>query len=284
MTSPLRLDLWSTAALDEVDRFLDLTLGETWPAALREPLRYPVVGGGKRVRPLLTLAAAEALDRGPRAQALAAGAAVELVHTYSLVHDDLPAMDDDDVRRGRPTLHKAWDEATAVLVGDALLTEAFGVLAGAALPPDVVVALVARLAAAAGHRGMIGGQAADVGLGGPVRDLDTLMRLHAGKTGALIQAAVVMGGLSLGASADELARLERYGADVGLAFQLADDVLDADQDDGDDGPPSYVKLLGVEETSRRARELAERAVEAVDSLPRPAALIALARFTVDRDV
>jgi geranylgeranyl pyrophosphate synthase len=284
MTSPLRLDLWSTAALDEVDRFLDLTLGETWPAALREPLRYPVFGGGKRVRPLLTLAAAEALDRGPRAQALAAGAAVELVHTYSLVHDDLPAMDDDDVRRGRPTLHKAWDEATAVLVGDALLTEAFGVLAGAALPPDVVVALVARLAAAAGHRGMIGGQAADVGLGGPVRDLDTLMRLHAGKTGALIQAAVVMGGLSLGASADELARLERYGADVGLAFQLADDVLDADQDDGDDGPPSYVKLLGVEETSRRARELAERAVEAVDSLPRPAALIALARFTVDRDV
>jgi geranylgeranyl pyrophosphate synthase len=284
MTSPLRLDLWSTAALDEVDRFLDLTLGETWPAALREPLRYPVFGGGKRVRPLLTLAAAEGLDRGPRAQALAAGAAVELVHTYSLVHDDLPAMDDDDVRRGRPTLHKAWDEATAVLVGDALLTEAFGVLAGAALPPDVVVALVARLAAAAGHRGMIGGQAADVGLGGPVRDLDTLMRLHAGKTGALIQAAVVMGGLSLGASADELARLERYGADVGLAFQLADDVLDADQDDGDDGPPSYVKLLGVEETSRRARELAERAVEAVDSLPRPAALIALARFTVDRDV
>jgi geranylgeranyl pyrophosphate synthase len=282
--SPFRLDPWSASALSEVDQFLDAALGETWPAPLREPLRYPVFGGGKRVRPLLTLAAAEALARGPRQAALAAGAAVELIHTYSLVHDDLPAMDDDDVRRGRPTLHKAWDEATAVLVGDALLTEAFAVLAAAPLAPGVIVALVARLAAAAGHRGMIGGQAADVGLGGPVRDLATLMRLHAGKTGALIQAAVVMGGLSLGASADELARLERYGADVGLAFQLADDVLDADQDDGDDGPPSYVKLLGVEETSRRARELAERAVEAVAALPHPDALIALARFTVDRDV
>jgi geranylgeranyl diphosphate synthase type II len=273
---------WSRDALADVDGFLDGVLDTTWPDAFLEPLRYPVFGGGKRVRPLLTLAAFEAVGGRDRARCLPAAAAVELVHTYSLAHDDLPSMDDDDMRRGRPTLHKVWTEGTAVLVGDALLTEAFAVLAAAPLSDATRVALVRALAHAAGHRGMVGGQAADIGLGGPVTDLDTLLRLHRGKTGALIHAAVRMGGLSAGADDDELARLDAYGWAVGLAFQLADDVLDAEQDEGADGPPSYVKLLGVDETTRRALALADDAIAAVQRLPGADALVAIARFTVDR--
>jgi geranylgeranyl diphosphate synthase type II len=273
---------WSREALADVDGFLDGVLSSTWPEGFLEPLRYPVFGGGKRVRPLLTIAAFEAVGGADRAACLPAASAVELVHTYSLAHDDLPAMDDDDMRRGRPTLHKVWTEGTAVLVGDALLTEAFSVLAAAPLSDATRVALVRTLAHAAGHRGMVGGQAADIGLGGPVTDLDTLLRLHRGKTGALIHAAVRMGGLSAGASDDELARLDAYGWAVGLAFQLADDVLDAEQDQGADGPPSYVKLLGVDETTRRARALADDAIAAVRVLPGSDALVAIARFTVER--
>jgi len=277
------LQAWSAGACADVDAFLDRALGPVWPAAFTEPLRYPVFGGGKRVRPLLTLAATEALGAN-RVDALPAAAAVELVHTYSLVHDDLPAMDDDDMRRGRPTVHKAWTEATAILVGDALLTEAFSVLAAAPLDAERRIALVALLARASGAHGMVGGQAADVGLGGPVADVEHLLRLHAGKTGALLHAAVAMGGIVAQASPDHAAALDRYGHALGLAFQLADDLLDAEQDAGDDGPPSYVKLLGVDETQRRARALADEAIAAAASLPYPAALTALARYTVERDV
>jgi geranylgeranyl pyrophosphate synthase len=241
-----------------------------------------VFGGGKRVRPALALAACEAVG-GDDEAAIAGAAAVELVHTYSLVHDDLPCMDDDDVRRGRPTVHKAFGEGTAVLVGDALLTEAFAVLARAPVPAATRVEMIRVLADAAGHRGMVGGQAADVGLGGPVTTLEALQRLHAGKTGALIAAATALGGLAGGASDDHRAKLEVYGRGVGLAFQLADDVLDADQDVGADGPPSYVALLGVDETRRRAERLVTEAADAVRDLPRPERLLSLARFVVDRD-
>jgi geranylgeranyl pyrophosphate synthase len=277
------LPRWSADVCEEVDRFLHVALQLDWPAAFHAPLVWPVFGGGKRVRPLLTIAACEAVG-GARSAAVPAGAAVELVHTYSLVHDDLPAMDDDDLRRGRPTVHKAWDEATAILVGDALQTEAFAVLAAAPLTAEARVQLVAELALAAGARGMVGGQAADIGIDGKVNDLPNLERLHAGKTGALIRAATVMGGISGGADAAALDALRRYGAAVGLAFQLADDVLDSEQDAGDDGPPSFVKLLGAEATLHRARALAEEACAAVADLPSPAALLALARYTVERTI
>jgi len=268
-----------------VEEGLRALFADAWPERFGEALRYPLFTGGKRVRPLLTLLAHEAV-RGEGADvrsALPAAMAVELIHTYSLVHDDLPAMDDDDERRGRPTLHRAFDEAAAVLAGDALLTEAFRVLLSGSQPPAVQVEMVRRLSEAAGYRGMVGGQAADVGLGGQVNTLDELVRLHRGKTGALIEVSVTLGGLSAGADPDRLAALQRYGRAVGLAFQLADDVLDADEDAEAGGPPSYVKLLGLEGTQARAGELRDEAMSACTSLPYAAGLEAMARFIVDRD-
>ncbi|MCK6507791.1 polyprenyl synthetase family protein [Myxococcota bacterium] len=276
---------WATPRREQVDDYLGARFADAWPPSFQQACRYPLATGGKRLRPLLVRAAGEAL-LGPTPQApalVAAGAAVELIHTYSLVHDDLPAMDDDDERRGQPTVHKAFGEGPAILVGDALLTEAFAVLAQVPAPAEVRIALVAELAHAAGHPGMVGGQAADIGMGGAVTDVDALLAVHRGKTGALIRAAVVMGGLVAGAEPAQAQALSDYGAAVGLAFQLADDVLDADQDAGDDGPPSYVRLLGVAETTRRAQALAAHAAALAQTLPWPDALVALARFSVDRD-
>ncbi|MFK7927602.1 MAG: polyprenyl synthetase family protein [Myxococcota bacterium] len=280
------LHTWMADRRAALDHFLQTLFDDAWPGPFREPLRYPVFGGGKRVRPILCLAAFEAVTEPGTAfdAALPAAAALELVHTYSLVHDDLPAMDDDDERRGRPTVHIAFDQPTAILVGDALLTEAFGILARAPLTAEVRIGLVSRLSAASGYLGMIGGQAADVGIGGPVTDLERLTELHAGKTGALLQASAAMGGMVAEARPADQANLETYGRAVGLAFQLADDVLDAEEDAGEEGPPSFVKLLGVEETERRARALAAEAIEAAEQLPRGAELVRLARYIVERDV
>jgi geranylgeranyl pyrophosphate synthase len=277
---------WSESRRTALDRFSAPLFRDAWPAPFAERLRYPYFGGGKRVRPLLCIAAYEAVAEDPSDldPVLPAAVALELVHTYSLVHDDLPAMDDDDERRGLPTVHKKWDEASAILVGDGLLTEAFGVIARAPLLADSRVALIARLADSAGYRGMVGGQAADVGVGGPISDLDTLVRLHAGKTGALLQASAAFGGIVAEAAPADQDALETYGRAIGLAFQLADDVLDAEQDAGESGPPSYVKFLGVEATLQKAKALAQRAMAAADTLPEPAALLALARYMVERDV
>jgi len=181
-------------------------------------------------------------------------------------------------------VHIAFGEASALLVGDALLTEAFRTLTHTDLDPTIQIRLVAELASAAGHVGMIGGQAADIGLGGAVNDVETLMKLHNGKTGALIRAANRMGGVAAGASTEQLDVLSRYGSAVGLAFQMADDILDAEEDAGDDGPPSYVKLMGIDETAQKARELFEEAIAAANKLPHPEALIELARFTIERDI
>ncbi len=276
------LAAWRHARVRAFDAWLAPRLDGAWPPAFSEPLRYPVFGGGKRVRPLLAIAAYEAVGGGPKERVWPGAAAVELVHSYSLVHDDLPCMDDDDERRGRPTVHVAFGEATAVLVGDALLTHAFELLCDAPLPPTAVVASVRALARAAGYRGMIGGQVADLELRGQAVDLDALQRTHALKTGALIRAACALGGLAGGASPDALRRLDAYGEAVGLAFQLADDLLDADEDAGEDGPPSYVKALGADETRRRARAAAARAADAVRDLRAPDALRALARYSVER--
>jgi geranylgeranyl pyrophosphate synthase len=254
------------------------------PAAFADALLWPVAAGGKRYRPLLCFAAAEAVGAGPDAPlVLAAAGAVELVHTYSLVHDDLPCMDDDDERRGLPTVHKKWSDGVAVLVGDALLTEAFGALAECG-PADRALPLVARLAQASGHRGMVGGQAWDIGLGGPITDGEGLVRLHRGKTGALIEAAVWMGAAAGGANPGQLDAAARAGAALGVAFQIADDVLDADEDAGDSGPPSYVKLYGVAGARARAEALLAEATDALAALPRADALRALARYTLSRSV
>lgn len=270
---------WARVRLEAFEERLAECFEDAWPDRLREACRYPLKTGGKRIRPLLCLAAAESVGGDWRA-ALPVAVAIELLHTYSLVHDDLPAMDDDDERRGRPTVHVVYGEGAAVLVGDALLTEAFAVLAAVG---DLAAPLARELAAAGGARGMISGQAVDIGMDGPVADLDGLVRLHRGKTGALIRAAVRMGGLCAGADDAALARLDAYGAGVGLAFQVHDDVLDADQDADPQGPPSFVKLLGVEGTRAAARRHAEEAIDAARPLLAPDALVALARFAVERD-
>ena len=275
---------WSDTHRARVDALLVSRFADAWPPRFREACVYPLQTGGKRMRPLLGLAAAQALGQADHPGALPAASAVELIHAYSLVHDDLPAMDDDDVRRGKPTVHKVYDDATGILVGDALLTEAFSLLADAEVSAETQARLVMELAQAAGHRGMVGGQAADVGLGGPVSDLETLLRLHRGKTGALIRCAVRLGAIVGGATPDQLADLTRYGEAVGLAFQLADDILDEEQDAGEDGPPSVVKLLGVDETRARAHALIEEARCRIQGLSDPSALDALATYTVERKI
>ncbi len=241
-------------------------------ATFREALLYPLRTGGKRIRPLLACAASESVG-GSMDEVIDAAIALELVHSYSLVHDDLPAMDNDDERRGRPTVHVVYGEAAAILVGDALLTAAFERVAHSAT-------LVRELARAAGGAGMVGGQYLDIY--GKASDIEGLTRLHRMKTGALLRASVRMGGLAAGADDDQLLALTRYGAAIGLAFQVADDVLDADQDAGEDGPPSFVRLLGLERTRAEAQRLAAEAIVAARELPNPNALIGLAHFAVDR--
>ena len=207
--------------------------GPGWPPRLRAAIRWSLLGPGKRIRPVLALEAASLVggDRG-RPSALAAACALEMIHAYSLVHDDLPAMDDDALRRGRPTTHVRFDEATAILAGDALLTEAFAVLAGGRerlRPVDVTrrLRIVEEVALAAGAGGMVGGQALDLGSEGRARVGAALVaRIHRRKTGALIRAAVRAGAIGAGATERELSRLTAYGEALGLAFQIADDVLD----------------------------------------------------------
>lgn len=217
------------------------------PPVIHEAMRYSVLGEGKRIRPILTLAACEAVG-GAIEEALPAACAVELIHAYSLVHDDLPAMDDDDVRRGRPSCHKKFGEAIGVLTGDALLTFSFEVLARQRRRPAAWLQIVEELAKAAGTFGMIGGQVADVQRGA---SLDYIL---AHKTGALIRGAVRIGGLAGGASAAQLKRLTRYGECVGLVFQLVDDLLDRD---------GVAVAWGATQTRRRAETLTAQAKAAV---------------------
>ena len=217
---------------------------------------------------------------------LSVAAALELIHCYSLVHDDLPCMDDDDYRRGQPTAHKAFGEGPAVLIGDALLTQAFALALGApGLSAGTRVAIGSELAQMAGYRGMIGGQAADVGLAGPIDNEEDLTRLHRGKTGALIRGACRLGGLVAGGSERDLEALSEHGEAIGLAFQLADDVLDAEEDAGDSGPPSFVKLMGLERCQQKADQLYTQSLSALEAFGESAqALHELANYTVRRDI
>ncbi len=270
------------------------SLGARVPERVREAMAYALLGGGKRFRPFLTIEAAR-LFGGDEAGAAAAGAAIECLHTYSLVHDDLPAMDDDDLRRGRPTVHKAFDEATAILAGDGLLTLAFEALADPAVHPDagVRIALVQALARAAGADGMVGGQALDLAAEGEELDDDAVERLQAMKTGALIVASAEMGAIVAQAPDDDRRRIARYAGLVGSAFQLADDLLDvtASADavgkrtgkDAERGKATLVALRGEDWARRRLAELVEEATALLAPYREKAAiLVAAARFTAER--
>ncbi len=281
-----------------VDAYLDRVLPppDRFPQPLFEAMRYSVFAGGKRIRPAFAFAAAEAAGGEPEA-AVPFAAALEMVHTYSLIHDDLPAMDDDDLRRGKPTNHKVFGEGMAILAGDALLTDAFGVLVRPEVlerhPAERVVRAVGELARAAGSPGMVAGQALDLVCEGRPVDLPTVEFLHTHKTGALIRAAVVLGGLADGAGAAAPERLERYAGRVGLAFQIADDILDVEGSTEEMGKPAgsdenrgkatFPAVVGLSESRRRARDLMEEALAPLAPFgPAAEPLRALARFVVER--
>tara|TARA_Y100001968_G_scaffold321002_1_gene354749 strand:+ start:963 stop:1853 length:891 start_codon:yes stop_codon:yes gene_type:complete len=263
---------------------------------LYQAMRYSVMNGGKRVRPLLVYAACEALN-GDKTDADGAACAVELIHAYSLVHDDLPAMDDDDLRRGQPTTHKAFDEACAILAGDGLQSLAFEAMAQAEHnPQDAALRLrmFAVLARAAGPAGMVGGQAIDLGSVGLKLDRDALELMHRHKTGALIEASVQLGALASGhADADNLASLSQYARAIGLAFQVQDDILDVESDTATLGKhqgadiardkPTYPAQLGMDAAKAYALELRDQALHALrpfDTAAEP--LRELARYIVER--
>jgi geranylgeranyl diphosphate synthase type II len=274
-----------------VDAALDASLpsAEEPPARLHAAMRHLVFPGGKRLRPVLALAGAEALGAAPEL-ALPAAVAVELVHTYSLVHDDLPCMDDDPQRRGRPSVHVAFGEATAVLAGDALLTLAFEVLAsdrpgaspaerGPGPMAERRLAAAGELARAAGSRALVGGQADDLALGAAEADAQRIESIHRRKTAALIAASISCGALLAGGGRDEVGRLRRFGGAVGVAFQIADDLLDAGSDDG----CSLVRVLGADAARERGEELLALALREIAPLGGAAEpLRALALFALRR--
>ncbi|WP_366526193.1 polyprenyl synthetase family protein [Geothrix sp.] len=261
-------------------------------ARLGEAMRYSLEAGGKRVRPILCLLAAEAVG-GTAAQALPGALALEYIHTYSLIHDDLPAMDDDDLRRGRPTNHKVYGEGHAILAGDGLLTEAFGVLAAAELDPVRRAQALALLAEGAGWRGMVGGQALDLeGETLATYDLDHLRLIHRLKTGALLRTSLEIGAVLGGAAPAERAALRAYGEAIGLAFQIQDDILDATATEADlgkragkdagRGKITYPSLLGLDGARNALSEATETALCHLASLPNRSSLAAWARYLAQR--
>ena len=284
-----------------------LQLPPECPDRLRQAMAYSLLAGGKRLRPILVLLSCEACGR-PIDTALPGACAIEMIHTYSLIHDDLPAMDDDDLRRGRPTCHKQFDEATAILAGDGLLTLAFEIIARDVGPPDVAAACCVDLANAAGVVGMVGGQMADLeaevgdrssevgghtAKGGESKSA-LLESIHLRKTGRLLSSALTLGARIAVADPQTLQHLQNYGYRVGLAFQIADDLLDIVGDagkmgkgvkkDADHGKLTYPALLGEAESRRRAHALIDEACVELDHFgERGSRLKALARYVIERD-
>ena len=264
------------------------------PSRLQEAMAYSLLAGGKRMRPVLVLLASEACG-GTAEAALPAACALEMVHTYSLIHDDLPAMDDDDLRRGRPTNHVVFGEGMAILAGDGLLTLAFEVMADGVQPPDVAAACCLDLARAAGLAGMVGGQVADLEAEEtPVASVAELERIHRRKTGRLLGSALTLGGRIARADAATLTLLQHYGECIGLAFQIADDLLDVRgtaavmgkgvRKDAAHGKATYPALLGTTASLQRAQSLVEDACQAIAPLgERGKRLAALAHFVLERD-
>lgn len=264
-------------------------------ARLLEAMRYSLLGGGKRLRPILALAACEAVGGGPE-RAIGFACAVEMIHNYSLIHDDLPCMDNDDLRHGRPTNHRRYGEALATLSGDGLLTDAFRVLANSAsdgVPSAILLRAIADLAAAAGSGGMVGGQVIDLQSEGAPLSLDELKLLHAKKTGALFLASIVGGARIGGGSEPQLVNLDHYSRALGLAFQVVDDLLDVEASteqmgkrtgkDQAAGKATFPSLLGLDKSRQFARQLEQQAREALSEFgPTAEPLRAIATFVVER--
>ncbi|GGB17427.1 farnesyl-diphosphate synthase [Sphingomonas metalli] len=280
-----------------VDRRFDalLSVPDDPRASLYRAMRHATIGGGKRLRPLLTVATAD-LFKVDRDCAVLVGTAIEAIHVYSLIHDDLPAMDDDDLRRGKPTVHKAFDEATAILAGDCLHALAFEILADPKTHPDPFVRseLVLDLARASGPSGMAGGQMMDLEAERSRFDLPTVTRLQQMKTGALICAAVEAGAILGRVPPEGRLHLRGYARDIGLAFQIADDLLDAEGDealagkklrkDGEAGKETFLSLLGVDRAREQCRMLVDQAIDHLRSYGREAEVLrAVARYVVERD-
>jgi len=309
VSAPADLTTWLDARRLEVERVLETALPAppACPAQLFDAMRYSLLAGGKRLRPMLALAAAEAVDPGrpdrARLAAMAAACALELIHTYSLVHDDLPAMDDDTLRRGRPTNHVVYGEGVAILAGDGLLTEAFVHLT--AEPREVegvsVPALYERklrtvriVAEAAGACGMVGGQAIDLAAAGAGASFDAegLRAMHARKTGALIRAAATSGAVMAGATDAQLAAIDAYARELGLAFQIVDDILDVEGapavlgktagKDAAAGKPTYPAVYGIQESRTLASASVDRALQALGSAGLDGYLPAIAQWVLTR--
>lgn len=285
-----------TAAIDSaLKEFLPMEDGPS--ALLFRAMHYSLMAGGKRVRPILLLAAAEAV--GDDAMDLMPFAcAIEYIHTYSLIHDDLPAMDDDDLRRGRPTCHKMFGDAVAILAGDGLLTYAFELMTNQTLvshiPPELVIKAIFIISKAAGVSGMVGGQAADILFEGKSIDFDTLSFIHTHKTGALLQASIEVGGLLGKGTETELLHLKRYGKALGLAFQIKDDILDVEGDSavmgkpaGSDirkNKPTYPAMFGIDEAKKKTHILLDEALSALAHFDKRAEpLRAIVHYVVERD-
>ena len=289
---------WTAHCLNQVEAALSEWVPASAPAGLGEAMRYAVLDGGKRLRPLLTLAAARAVaGAGELPAALRSACAVELIHAYSLVHDDMPCMDNDVLRRGKPTVHVAYGEAQALLAGDALQALAFELLTpeDGSVAPAVQAQLCAALARAAGHHGMAGGQAIDLAHVGLAMTEAALRDMHRRKTGAMLEVSVHMGALSAGADASTLACLQRHAQAIGLAFQVVDDILDVTADsatlgktagkDQANDKPTFVSLLGLAGAQAQAQALLQEALAALDAakLKDDGALRALAHRVVQRD-
>jgi geranylgeranyl diphosphate synthase type II len=289
--------------LDRGRRLVDAALGRLLPPETAQPpelhkaMRYSIFAGGKRLRPILAMAAAEAVGARPET-VLDEACSLELIHTYTLIHDDLPAMDNDDFRRGMPTSHKAFGEAIAILAGDALQTQAFGLLAGAQAcrrhSPERLVQVIGMLAGACGSQGVIGGQVVDIESEGRLVSRERLDYIHAHKTGKLIHAAVMLGAILGGATQAQQAALSRYGEATGLAFQITDDILDvagtSEQlgktagKDAQAGKATYPGLLGMEEARRMQRHYFELSLAALDTYDDTAEpLRHLARVIIERN-
>jgi geranylgeranyl diphosphate synthase type II len=295
-TDPTAFRDYAASVRVEIDAALDRATGydADCPPQLRAAIRYSLLAPGKRLRPLLVLMAAEACG-GARSRALPAACAVEMIHTYSLIHDDLPAMDDDDLRRGQPTCHVKFGEALAILAGDALLAQAFQRLAEDLEPPELAARCCRELACAAGPSALVGGQVDDLDeSAASQRSLEQLERIHRRKTGAMFRVSLRLGGLVGGADPVQLAALDTYGSNLGLAFQIIDDLLDVQGDaatlgktagkDVRQGKPTYPALLGLEASRRRAGDLIREAQTALGVFgDRADPLASLAQYVLDRN-
>jgi geranylgeranyl diphosphate synthase type II len=262
-----------------------------------EAMRYSLFAGGKRLRPILCMAGAEAVKEGSESDVLPVACSLELIHTYSLIHDDLPAMDDDALRRGKPTNHKVFGEAIALLAGDGLLTEAFHLLAFKELadhiPPQVILEVVRMIAGAAGYGGMVGGQAVDIQWEGKPADFPVVEYIHTHKTGAMIAASVTSGALLAGGQGWQLESINDYGKKIGLAFQIADDILDIEGDsvamgkkagaDTEKGKTTYPAVLGLEKSRKIQSELVQSAIRSLKNFDHKAEpLRQLAQYIIER--